>query len=144
VARVDVPDLNVWLALADPDHVHHPRAREYWKRESLVEIAFCRITTLGLLRLLTNSKVMRGEPFSPCEAWAAYRAFATLPEISFLEESLVAEEAFTRWTDRLGFPVHRWTDAWIAAIAFSAQARAVSFDADFGTFTGLRFLHLKR
>ncbi len=143
MSGLDVPDLNVWLALADPDHEHHPRARHYWDGESANAIAFCRVTMLGLLRLLTNPKVMAGHPFTAPEAWAAYEAFASLPEIRFLEESAAAEEQFTRWTKTPDFPAHRWTDAWIAALAHSAQARAISFDADFSTFDGLPFLHLK-
>jgi predicted nucleic acid-binding protein len=26
---VDLPDINVWLALVDPDHEHHERAKVY-------------------------------------------------------------------------------------------------------------------
>lgn len=140
---LDVPDLNVWLALADPDHQHHIRARHYWDREAQPELAFCRVTMLGLLRLLTHQKVMSGDPFTVAEAWAAYEAFAKLPEIRFIDESALAEQSFAHWTKSPTFAVHRWTDAWIASIASSANARVVSFDADFATFDGLRFLHLK-
>ena len=126
-----------------PDHQHHLRARHYWERESLPEIAFCRVTVLGLLRLLTHSKVMAGRPFSVAEAWTAYEAFAALPEIRHIDESLTAEQHFAGWTKSPGFAPHRWTDAWIAAIAHSASARVVSFDSDFATFDDLRFLHLQ-
>lgn len=37
---LDVPDVNVWLALADPDHQHHERAARYWQHESQATIAF--------------------------------------------------------------------------------------------------------
>lgn len=30
----DLPDVNVWLALADENHLHHPRALAYWRGES--------------------------------------------------------------------------------------------------------------
>jgi toxin-antitoxin system PIN domain toxin len=140
---LDVPDLNVWLALTDPDHQHHPRARHYWETESLPELAFCRVTMLGLLRLLTHPKVMAGNPFTVTEAWAAYSAYAALPEIQFIEESALAERFFARWTQAPGFAAHLWTDAWIASVARSADARIVSFDRDFMSFDNLRFLHLK-
>lgn len=143
MADLDVPDLNVWLALADPDHQHHARAKCYWHQESLPEFAFCRVTMLGLLRLLTNSSIMAGKPFNPAGAWAVYEAFASLPETRFIEDSVSAEESFTRLTKAANFAAHRWTDAWIVAIAHSAGARVVSFDSDFLTFDGVRFLHLK-
>lgn len=76
MAALDVPDLNLWLALIDPDHTHHARARHYWENEAAPDIGFCGVTMLGLLRLLTNSRVMHGAPFTSAEAWDAYRAFA--------------------------------------------------------------------
>lgn len=142
MAVIDVPDLNLWLALIDPDHAHHARARRYWEHEAAAEIAFCRVTMLGLLRLLTHSRVMHGAPFTPAEAWDAYRAFAVLPEVCFVEDSLAAEKRFELWSRAPGFAAHRWTDAWIAALAASAGARVVSFDSDFTTFPALDFLHL--
>ncbi len=140
---IDIPDLNVWLALIDPDHEHHARARRYWEQEAPGDIAFCRITMLGLLRLLTNSRVMHGQPFTTVEAWDAYHAFAALPEVCIIEDSLAAERQFELWSRRPDFPAHRWTDAWIAAIAHASGARVVSFDADFTTIPELNFLHLR-
>lgn len=139
----DLPDLNVWLALADPDHQHHARARHYWATESAPQLAFCRLSMLGLLRLLTHSKVMKGTPFTPAEAWHAYRSLLALPEVAFLAESSGVESQFMAWTEAPGFSAHRWTDAWLAAQAFTTGSRIVSFDADFRTFPGLSFLHLK-
>jgi toxin-antitoxin system PIN domain toxin len=143
MAVIDVPDLNLWLALIDPDHAHHARARRYWEHEAAAEIAFCRVTMLGLLRLLTHPRVMHGAPFTSAEAWDAYRAFAGLPEVCFVEDSLAAEKRFELWSRVPGFPAHRWTDAWIAALASSAGARVVSFDSDFTTFPDLDFFHLR-
>ncbi len=138
----DLPDLNVWLALADPDHQHHGRARHYWEAESHAQVAFCRTTMLGLLRLLTHPKVMRGAPFTPAEAWNIYRAFMALPEVAFLPENPRMESRFAAWTDRSGFIAHRWTDAWLASHAVATASRLVSFDSDFRAFEGLSFLHL--
>ena len=143
MAAIDVPDLNLWLALIDPDHAHHARARRYWEHEAAAEIAFCRVIMLGLLRLLTHPRVMHGAPFTSAEAWDAYRAFAVLPEVCFVEDSLAAEKRFELWSRVPGFPSHRWTGAWIAALASSAGARVVSFDSDFTTFPDLDFFHLR-
>ena len=143
MAAIDVPDLNLWLALIDPYHAHHARARRYWENDAAPEIGFGRVTMLGLLRLLTNPHVMHGAAFTSAEAWDAYRAFAVLPEIVFIDDSLAAENRFVLWSRVPGFPAHRWTDAWIAALASSAGARVVSFDANFSTFAGLEFLHLQ-
>ena len=138
----DLPDLNVWLALTDPDHQHHERARRYWEAEAAPQVAFCRVTMLGLLRLLTHPKVMHGSPFTPEEAWLAYRSFLALPEVAFLSENPLVERQFVAWTDTATFAHQNWTDAWLAAMAFTTGFRLVSFDSDFLAFPGLSFLHL--
>ena len=55
---IDLPDLNVWLALTTPDHVHHKRAVRYWEQDAAEQILFCTVTALGLLRLVMQPKVM--------------------------------------------------------------------------------------
>jgi toxin-antitoxin system PIN domain toxin len=141
---VDLPDINVWLALVDPDHEHHERACLYWEKESAAKLAFTRITMLGLLRLPANRHVMRGNPFTPGEAWRAYDAFRDLPEVVFLQEPDSAEYKMREWSDSAEFPPSRLTDAWIAAIAFTTSTRLVSFDSDYRCFSELSLLHLAR
>ena len=65
-----------------------------------------------------------------------------LPEVTFLPEASRVETQFMVWTDTATFTPQRWTDAWLAAQAVTANARLVSFDADFRAFPGLSFLHL--
>ncbi len=64
----DLPDFNVWLAFLRESHPHHARAVAYFAEESLASCAFCRVTMLGLIRLLTNSAVMEGEPLTCVQA----------------------------------------------------------------------------
>lgn len=141
---IDLLDINVWLALADENHEHHNRARQYWEQESAERLAFCRVTMLGLLRLSTHRMVMANKPFTSTEAWRAYRNFRALPEVTFLADPPTLESSMAAWTSPPGFPNHRWTDAYLAALAQSSGARMVSFDADFLHFPGLNFLHLKK
>jgi predicted nucleic acid-binding protein len=49
-------DVNVWLAFAVDGHPHHKAALKAWGE--LKRPTFCRITQLGLLRLLCNRQVM--------------------------------------------------------------------------------------
>jgi len=139
---VDLPDINVWLALTCEDHQHHLRARQYWEGESAVQLAFCRVTMLGLLRLATNAKVMQNHPFQPAEAWKIYHDFIALPEVLFIAEPTDIEHQFAAFSELTNFPANRWTDAYLAAFAQVTGCRMVSFDSDFQRFTGLNFLHL--
>ncbi len=140
---IDLPDINVWLALTDEDHQHHRRARQYWESEGAPKLAFCRVTMLGLLRLATNAKVMHKRPFTPAEAWKIYRDFIALPEVFFLAESTDIEAQLAAYSESATFRPHRWTDAYLAAFAYIAGCRLVSFDADFHVFSDLEFLHLR-
>jgi toxin-antitoxin system PIN domain toxin len=142
MSAVDLPDINVWLALADPDHEHHGRASRYWAEESAPRLAFTRVSMLGLLRLLGNRHVMKGDPFTAEEAWRAYQAFRGLPEVIFLAEPDSAESKMRQWASDADFPISHLTDAWLASVAFTTRSRLVSFDADYGRFQGLSFLHL--
>src|SRR5947209_269952 len=99
----DLPDLNVWLALADRQHPHHGRVRTYWEEESAPRIAFCRVTMLGLMRLGTQPRAMRGQPFTPVEIWQAYRSFRELPEVLFLAEPSDLEARMSAWSERADF-----------------------------------------
>jgi predicted nucleic acid-binding protein len=53
-----LPDVNLWIALTSNRHLNHTRAKAWLEGMEGVRIAFCRITELGLLRLLTNQHVM--------------------------------------------------------------------------------------
>ena len=137
----DLPDVNVWLALADADHKHHAVAKAYWLQLDAAPVAFCRVSMLGFLRLSTQPKVLSFKP-SIQEAWNLYRQYLSDPHVVFLNEPPDFEASMEKLTSTAGF-VHRlWTDAYLAALAIASGCRLVSLDADFQTFDGLKFLHL--
>jgi hypothetical protein len=53
-------DVNVWIALAVEEHVHHVAALQWYSAFRNESLAVCRITELGLLLLLTNARVIAG------------------------------------------------------------------------------------
>ncbi len=137
----DLLDVNVWLALADSDHTHHAVAREYWIEPGASEVAFCRVSMMGFLRLSTHPKVLSTSP-SILEAWNLYYQYRSNAHVVFLNEPPDFEACLEKLTSAHSF-VHRlWTDAHLAALAIASGSRLVSFDADFQTFEGLNFRHL--
>ena len=88
IRRGDLPDVNVWLALAAKQHPHHEAAAAYWREREDGQVWFCRITMLGLVRLLSNPKVMGEQALSLKQSLAAYDRFAALPEIGLHAEHL--------------------------------------------------------
>lgn len=136
---IDLPDVNVWVALASPTHQFHASARTYWETQGPGGVAFCRVTMMGMLRLITDPKVMNGVPFSIPEAWEVYQTFRSFPEVQFFAESPELEAYFRS----LEFSHKLWTDAYLAAFAMAGGYRIVSFDTDFGRFPDLDWLLLK-
>src|SRR5437870_2887952 len=107
---VDLPDVNVWLALTHAHHAHHARAQRYWSREAAPSLAFCRTTALALLRLTTNPSVMGGKPLSVAEAWTLYRSLRELDEVVLAAEPASCEEVLAAWADSGAFGPRLWTD----------------------------------
>ena len=142
--RADLSDVNVWVAIADPSHTHHLRAKQYWERKAAETVGFCRITMLGLLRILTNTQSEKGRRLTTGEAWSAYRSFfaGSSGETVMLAEPPSFEHFYESLTDAPGFSPRLLTDASLAAWAMGSGARLVSFDGDFSRFPGLDWLHL--
>lgn len=137
----DLPDVNVWLALVDENHPHHQSSCDYWQNLSSSDIAFCRITLLGFLRLSTHPKVL-SRPLAPVEAWAVYQRYRIEGEVTFVEDSSEIDAGFMSLSHSADFAHHLWTDSYLAAFARFRDCRIVSFDTDFERFPDLNFLHL--
>jgi hypothetical protein len=139
---IDLPDVNVWLALAVQNHPQHKRARRFWNDESADQLAFCRNTMLGFLRLTTNNTVMSGSPLTVAQSWNAYVALRSAPEVLLAHEPASCEGALQALALADSMVPRMWTDAYLAAFAISAGMRLVTFDNDFSRFSGLNLLQL--
>ena len=139
--RGDLPDVNVWLALAVQEHVHHRAATDYWHTSPQIQRFFCRGSASSLVRLLTHPHLMAGKQLGLQAAWQLYRRFRALPAVSLLTEPQNLEEHLAALiAPRL--PARHFTDAYFAALAISCGLRLVSFDRDFARFAGLQWQHL--
>lgn len=138
----DLPDVNVWIALLNPQHAHHQHAKHYWEHSAAPSIGLCRITMLGLLRLSTNKAAMGGTPYTTEQAWAAYQGVIDLPEVAFFAEPSGMDAAMRKHCAHPQFRAVDWTDAYLAAFAQAANLRMVSFDKGFARYADLALLAL--
>jgi len=128
---LSIPDINVWLALAAPEHPHNTLAKLWWHHHDGY-IAFVRLSQLGLLRLTTTAAAMGGKPLSIAEAWRVYDRFYEDDRVTFLPEPPEAEKHFReRAVGRAASP-KIWADAWMLAMANSAAGMLVTFDKALG------------
>jgi toxin-antitoxin system PIN domain toxin len=128
-----LPDVNVWIALAAERHTHHRAARHWFSNLQGEKLAFCRLTQLGFLRLLTNKHVMQEEAMRPDEAWEAYRVLRLDRRIGYLAEPNELPEMWQAFTEGSLSSPNLWTDAYLCAFAHCGRFTLVTFDAKIPT-----------
>jgi hypothetical protein len=121
------PDVNVWLALAASEHVHHDLARRWWEQES-GSIGFCRITQIGFLRLMTTAAAMDGKPLTMAAAWQVYDRLMEDERVVFFAEPPGIETHFREYAAGRNSSPKLWGDAWLLAFAEAANSTLVTFD----------------
>jgi toxin-antitoxin system PIN domain toxin len=123
------PDLNVWVALSLSAHDHHAVAWKWYRSlRPEDELAFCRMSQLGLMRLLTTNSVARGETLTQVQAWAVYDGWINRGGATFMEEPLGIETEFRFHASRSTPSPKEWGDSYLVAFAASASLPLVTFD----------------
>lgn len=133
------PDVNVWVALSDVEHIHQSIASRWL--QGLPDdstLIFSRFTQLGLLRLLTNNAVMGDATLTLGEAWAVYDRWLEDPRVEYYPEPRHVEAGFRRATEPFAAKAAaKWVgDCWLLAFAQATQARLVTFDQGLCEFAG--------
>lgn len=130
-------DVNVWLALVVAEHTHASRARDWAESAKNDEFALCRVTQMGLLRLLTNRHVMGEDVLPEDGAWRAFDRLISEPNIFFAAEPPALDRMWRGLT-----PSHSgsnfWTDTYLAAFAQVSGYTLVTFDRGFSRYKNLR------
>ena len=137
VSGIRLVDANVWLALAFSDHVHHQITISWFDKVGEREAAFCRITQMALLRHLTNEKLMGKFTLSQKQAWKCYDLLRQDGRVIFADEPPDLEDSWRQLTQSRHQRHRLWTDAYLAAFAFSARLPLSTLDRDFQQFDGL-------
>jgi uncharacterized protein len=116
-AKISLPDVNVWLALSAESHTHFASAHAWFEEQLESSIAFCRVTQMGLLRLLTNPMIMGRGARSILDALDLHQDLTADPRVIFLPESDHVEEKWLALMSQPGISTKSWTDAYLAVFA---------------------------
>ena len=128
MSLLSFPDINVWLALLIDEHIHRPAALAWWRADRSEQVGFSRLTQIGVLRLLTTSAAMNGQPLSMTEAWSAHDYLYLDDRVVFLTEPPMLEQAFRDAASNDQVSPKHWADAYITAFAKVSGAQVVTFD----------------
>ncbi len=139
-----LPDINIWLALGLPEHVHHRSAKAWFEADDQ-PVFFCRASQQGFLRLLTTAAVLvpyKLPPLNNRQAQVRMQAILDLERISLADEPNHIESDWERFADS-GFASPKlWMDAYLAAFARCGGYRLVTTDKAFKQFKGVDVLVL--
>ena len=128
-----IPDVNVVVAAARPDHAHHSLAKAWWFDAVQASTEQRPIWLLpvvsGFLRIATHPKIF-SVPSTIAAATSHIDALLALPNVAILDSQ-------PRWSDFKQLCVEKSLagnaipDAWIAATVTAANGHLVTFDRDF-------------
>jgi hypothetical protein len=135
-SKIFLPDVNVWLAIAADGHFHHRDAMAWFETIVTGDAAFCRVTQMGLLRLLTNTHAMHEDVLSQKEAWQVFDRLREDERVTYLAEPEGIEREWRGVTQHHGSGNNLWTDAYLHAFAAIRQTVVVTFDRTFAKSGG--------
>lgn len=118
-------DVNVLVALAWPNHVHHDRAGEWFARHRPSVWATCPLTESGFVRVSSNPVLPHA--VTPCEAINVLGRLRDLPGHEFWSDDVSL--ATSDEVDRTRLASYRHvTDAHLLALARSRGGRLATLD----------------
>jgi toxin-antitoxin system PIN domain toxin len=126
LAAVALLDVNLLVALAWPNHVHHLLAHQWFAQQAENGWATSPITQAGFVRISSNPRVI-ADAYTPREALIALRRIVAHPHHVFWpdDESLATSPHF----DAMQFVGFRQvTDAHLVALALSHSGALATLD----------------
>lgn len=118
-------DVNVLLALFDPEHIHHAEAFAWWTGDRRESWASCPLTQNGFVRVISGSGYERPLPFA--EALALLHAQVERPDHEFWPDDVSLADGDVFDHSRLHGP-GQITDAYLLALAVKRGGRMVTLD----------------
>lgn len=125
-------DINVLIALFDPDHVHHERAHNWLEKHGASGIATCPLSENGLVRILSHSAYSKKHRFHPDDLISRLQNFVSSWNHEFWPDSLsIRDNAHFIGEHILGSK--QITDLYLLALATSRGGKLLTFDAGVST-----------
>jgi uncharacterized protein len=129
-------DVDLLIALFQPDHIHHQRAHQWWEANQNLGWASCPITENGFVRILSQPKYPMPQTVSAAVKLLNMARESTNHEfwsdsVSLLNPVLFNADAFTHHG--------QITDSYLLALAFKNNGRLVTLDQDIKTSTIVGF-----
>ncbi len=134
--RKSLLDLNVLIALTDPSHQQHQKARNWFLSSSKAGWGICPLTEAGFVRITTNPGYLRQRTLA--QAKAVLQSLTSYAGYSYwhIDESWVT--LTTPFAARI-FGHQQVTDAYLLGLAISENGMLVTFDKGIAFLAGAEF-----
>jgi uncharacterized protein len=124
---VKLVDVGVWLAAVWGRHVHHPVTAGWFGKEA-DDILFCRVTQMGLLRLLSNPAIMGDDAIDRSQAWRTFDQIWADERVLWADEPAELDAVWRAISARDDKSHKLWTGDYVAAFAQASDATLVTLD----------------
>jgi len=120
-------DVNVVIALLDPDHAFHERAHEWWAKHAEAGWASCPIVENGVVRIMSNPGYSQKARFAPGDLISRLEQFASQTDHEFWPDDLSLRDEKVFATERM-HSSRLLTDLYLLALAVKQGGRLATFD----------------
>ncbi|MGO8763683.1 MAG: TA system VapC family ribonuclease toxin [Limisphaerales bacterium] len=120
-------DVNVIIALFDPDHALHERAHEWWAANVKRGWASCPLTENGVVRAMSNPNYSEKMQFPPADLINQLQKFAGQSDHAFWPDKISLGDERIFAAERI-HSSRQITDIYLLALAVENQGRLVTFD----------------
>src|SRR5580692_1935114 len=120
-------DVNVIIALLDPDHAFHERAHAWWAANGKYGWASCPLTENGVVRIMSNPNYNRQARFTLGDLIGRLREFTSQTNHEFWPDDISLRDENFLVTERM-HSSRQLTDLYLLALAAKHHARLVTFD----------------
>jgi toxin-antitoxin system PIN domain toxin len=134
-------DLNVLIALADPEHIHRRKAERWFLSTGKDNWGVCPLTEAGFIRIATNPAMQAGT-IALERAIAILQAFRAHPGYNYWP--ITDAENWVAVTARFAVRIsghQQVTDAFLLGLAVKEDGVLVTFDRGLKYMAGKEFSH---
>ena len=119
-------DVNVLIALFDPDHAFHERAHDWWASHAKSGWASCPIVENGVVRIMSHPGYSSGVRFSPGDLISRLRTFASQTNHEFWPDAVSFRDEDVFAAGRI-HSSRQLTDLYLLALASQRGGRLATF-----------------
>ena len=120
-------DVNVIIALLDPDHAFHERAHAWWAANLKRGWASCPLTENGVVRIMSNPNYSAKMQFSPMDLIERLQKFAAQSNHEFWPDKISLRDGKIFTAEKI-HSSRQLTDLYLLALAVENHGRLVTFD----------------